>query len=324
MGFRTAWTNNVAKHEQVISVSPNAGEILVAFFVNDAVGDNFNWPPGWTNTQRITNTTNSQDLFSGTYGPCTGRETGWQFTDDSGVSNLIGGIAAFVQNTITYLDVAVVTAQTDSNQASPWTQDAAITPTNDGCTLVYIMGHDIIPPGVDHNIVLTATNTPGSLTWTNRANLDSAFANPDQGFEHIGMVTAFQATAGATTITGTGTSTPATSASRAVIVFALRRGTNITANPTNQVVQEGQTATFSVTALTRSGTLSYQWQNNTGSGWNDIGGATSTSYTTGTLVASTDNNTGIRVKVADDEGTVTSDSVVLTVLAVGKPWTYTA
>ena len=51
----------------------------------------------------------------------------------------------------------------------------------------------------------------------------------------------------------------------------------ITTQPTNQTVTVGNTATFSV-AATGSG-LNYQWQENQGVGWNNIGG-NSTGYTT--------------------------------------------
>lgn len=51
----------------------------------------------------------------------------------------------------------------------------------------------------------------------------------------------------------------------------------ISTQPTNQSATTGNAATFSVTA---SNAASYQWQVNTGSGWANIGGATSASYTT--------------------------------------------
>lgn len=51
----------------------------------------------------------------------------------------------------------------------------------------------------------------------------------------------------------------------------------ISSQPTSQSATTGNTATFSVTASNAAG---YQWQVNTGSGWANIGGATSASYTT--------------------------------------------
>lgn len=58
----------------------------------------------------------------------------------------------------------------------------------------------------------------------------------------------------------------------------------VTAQPVQQVAASGATATFSVTATAGSGSMLYQWRKN----GVDIGGATSSSYTTGTL-ASSDN-----------------------------------
>lgn len=65
---------------------------------------------------------------------------------------------------------------------------------------------------------------------------------------------------------------PATS-----VTFTVVAPVNITGQPTNQSATTGNTATFSVTASNAAG---YQWQINTGSGWSDIAGATTASYTT--------------------------------------------
>lgn len=82
---------------------------------------------------------------------------------------------------------------------------------------------------------------------------------------------------------------------------------SITAEPANQTVTAGQTATFNVTA---SGTapLSYQWQLNAA----DIPGATAASYTT---PVTTTANSGemFRVVVSNSAGSVTSNSATLTV-----------
>jgi len=56
----------------------------------------------------------------------------------------------------------------------------------------------------------------------------------------------------------------------------------VTAQPVQQVAASGATATFSVTATAGSGSMLYQWRKN----GVDIGGATSSSYTTGTLGSS--------------------------------------
>jgi len=82
---------------------------------------------------------------------------------------------------------------------------------------------------------------------------------------------------------------------------------SITAQPVDQTVNVGQTATFSVAA---SGTapLSYQWQRNN----TNISGATSSSYTTPTTTQ-TDNSSTFRVVVANSAGNATSNNATLTV-----------
>jgi hypothetical protein len=83
----------------------------------------------------------------------------------------------------------------------------------------------------------------------------------------------------------------------------------ITAQPTGQRVVVGSTATFTVTA-TGTAPLGYQWQKGT----TPISGATASSYTTPatTLV---DDGSSFQVVVSNSAGSVTSNSVMLTVAA---------
>ena len=85
----------------------------------------------------------------------------------------------------------------------------------------------------------------------------------------------------------------------------------ITTQPSNQTVTAGQTATFTVVA---SGTapLSYQWLENMGSGFTDISGATSASYTTPATTSANSGNT-FEVTVSNSQGPVTSNAATLTV-----------
>ena len=85
----------------------------------------------------------------------------------------------------------------------------------------------------------------------------------------------------------------------------------VTSQPTNQFVTAGQNATFNV-AATGNPTPTYQWQLNTGSGWNNISGATSTSYTV-TATISTQNGYQYRCVVSNSQGTVYSNVATLTV-----------
>jgi hypothetical protein len=84
---------------------------------------------------------------------------------------------------------------------------------------------------------------------------------------------------------------------------------SITAEPANQTVMAGQTATFSVSA-TGSDSLSYQWQRNA----MPIGGAISSSYTTAATTIS-ENGAQFTVVVSDLAGRVTSNAAILTVNA---------
>ncbi len=103
---------------------------------------------------------------------------------------------------------------------------------------------------------------------------------------------------------GTVTSTNATLTVTTTMVAPV-----ITAQPTNQSVTVGQTATIAVTA-TGTPTPTYQWQKNN----SDISGATSANYTTPATVQG-DSGATYRVIVSNSEGTVTSTAATLTVTA---------
>jgi hypothetical protein len=83
----------------------------------------------------------------------------------------------------------------------------------------------------------------------------------------------------------------------------------ITAQPANQSVVAGQTATFAVTA-TGTGALTYQWKKNGAA----ISGATAASYTTPATVAA-DSGAAFSVTVTSSVGNVTSNAATLTVTA---------
>jgi Ig-like domain-containing protein/immunoglobulin I-set domain protein len=81
----------------------------------------------------------------------------------------------------------------------------------------------------------------------------------------------------------------------------------ITQQPSNQTVNVGQKATFSVVA-TGTAPLSYQWQKNSAA----IAGANSASYTTPATTAA-DNGAQFRVMVSNSAGNITSNMAKLTV-----------
>ena len=99
----------------------------------------------------------------------------------------------------------------------------------------------------------------------------------------------------------------ATSASAILTVNSVPVGPSISAQPANQTVTVGLTATFSVVAA-GTAPLTYQWQKNNA----DISGANSAKYTTPPTVSG-DSGATFRVKVTNPVTTITSNPATLTV-----------
>lgn len=87
----------------------------------------------------------------------------------------------------------------------------------------------------------------------------------------------------------------------------------ISAQPADQSVLVGQTASFTV-AAGGVPTPAVQWQRRAAAGgtWADVAGATASTYTTAPLTLA-DHNVQFRAVLANDAGSVTSDAVLLTV-----------
>ena len=87
----------------------------------------------------------------------------------------------------------------------------------------------------------------------------------------------------------------------------------ITVQPTDQMVSVGQTATYSVTATSDHGALTYQWKKGFEFGSNaSIPGATSASYTT-PAATSADDGTIYWCFIVNADGTTETNNVILTV-----------
>jgi hypothetical protein len=116
----------------------------------------------------------------------------------------------------------------------------------------------------------------------------------------------------------TNTAGTATSAAATLTVNAAAVAPTITAQPANQTVTAGQTATFTVVA---GGTapLSYQWQKNGA----NVAGATAASYTTPATTTS-DSGSTFLVMVTNTAGTATSAAATLTVNAAAVAPSITA
>lgn len=99
----------------------------------------------------------------------------------------------------------------------------------------------------------------------------------------------------------------------------------ITAQPTQQSAAVGDTVTFSVTASSANGSISYQWYqapptavlSNTPGTWSAISGATGSSYTTSALTSG-DNGAWFYCVLTDSAGSVNTAQVRLFLLGTGS------
>lgn len=92
----------------------------------------------------------------------------------------------------------------------------------------------------------------------------------------------------------------------------------ITVQPTNQVVGSPYPATFTLTATTDEGTLTYQWKSSVdNSTFTNIAGATAATYTTPATVNG-DNPTVYHCVVTNDGGSTTSNVVQVQVTRWGR------
>jgi hypothetical protein len=152
--------------------------------------------------------------------------------------------------------------------------------------------------------ITLSDSTPGAVIYytTNGATPSMSSAQYSAGTPiQISSTTTIEAIAvasGYSNSAATGATYTITSAPRAP---------QITAQPANQTVTVGQTATFSV-VTTGTAPLQYQWQKNGAA----IAGATGSSYTSPATVSG-DNGSSITVVVTNAAGSLTSNAAMLTV-----------
>ncbi len=166
----------------------------------------------------------------------------------------------------------------------------------------------------DDLIVLWGLNPGGNGDWTYNNGTCTAGTftnlplNVNSQNAQVGVQYLNACSGGATgNLTFTGTSGANSTDWVGLFLAASQLGPTINTQPASQTVYSGNTATFSVSA-TGSGTITYQWKLN----GSNIGGATSSSYTTGTLSYS-DNGSIFAVVVTDSNGSTTSANALLTV-----------
>jgi len=228
----------------------------------------------------------------------------WQ---KSGV-NIAGAISA------SYTTPATTTADSGasfdvvvSNTAGTVTSAAATLTVNAAAvapTITTQPGNQTVTAGQTATFNVVATGTaPLSYQWQKSGvNIVGATST-----SYTTPVTATSDSGSTFAVAVTNTAGTVTSAAATLTVNAAAVAPTITAQPGNQTVTAGQTATFNVVA-TGTAPLGYQWQKN---GVN-IAGATATSYTT-PVTSATDSGSTFRVIVSNTAGTVTSSAATLTV-----------
>lgn len=242
MAYSNKWEQNTPANPCVISIAPNAGDILIAWAFNDEANANDldSDPAGWTLIFRGVST-NDNSTLRVCYKIATGAETSVSFNSASG-NIAIGGCIAFSgRDTTTPLDVTPVTL---ANSTSQTTADLSITPVTDGADLCFIFDCD----GGNSDYTFSFSTISGTTgAWTTRVDQRADFRN-------AGVGSATQATAGALTARGTST----VAGGRVAVLIALRPSSSpaTLSNPTpSGTVGTETTATVGATTDQTSGTL---------------------------------------------------------------------
>ncbi len=200
MAYKNSWTNSTQADPCVVTISPDADDFLIAWGMTDTTTGNPT-PSGWTLAHSGTSTFDNGVLIV-VYKVSDGTETSVSF---SGELTTIAGCASFDgRDTTTPLDVAVATFTSSTGDT---TTSISITPTTNGCDLVFVQGQD--DGNSDYSFTFSTTSgTTGS--WTTQVDQRAGFVN-------IGCGTATQTTAGALTA-----QCVSTSGGRIGVLFALR------------------------------------------------------------------------------------------------------
>jgi hypothetical protein len=213
--------------------------------------------------------------------------------------NLRNQISAFVAAAFAMLSLAgcaaVVSPNTPSSGPTPTAASITTQPTSQSVTMGQTATFTVLASGTAPLNYQWQRNGANISGGTNSSYTTPATTTADNGAKFNVVVS---------NSVGSATSSAAT-----LTVNAAPTAPTITAQPTNQAVTVGQTATFSVSA-TGSPTPTYQWQKNS----TNLAGATSASYTT-PATASADSGATFRVVVSNSAGNVTSNAATLTVTA---------
>jgi hypothetical protein len=200
------------------------------------------------------------------------------------------------------------------------TSNAAVLTVNSSVTVTANPSNSTICEGTGTSFSAAASGTGLNYQWEVSTNGGSTWSNVVNNANYSG------ATTPTLTLTNTPpafngyryrcniTSPPCTPGITTSALLTVNTFPVITAQPVNISICEGGNPTFSVTATTAVGSLTYQWQVNTGTGWNNIAGATSSSYSQ-TNIPVGQNGYQYRVIVTAGCGSSTSNAATITVNA---------
>ena len=277
---------------------------LYVFRKTDAFPGNVTTPSGWTLVQTDgTNFATRQALYRRT---ADGTETGsFDVTVEDSLAAGNPGRARIVRITGgTHGASTISRGQADSSGVFALT---GLTPSENNALVLSFFG------------ATSGAGTPGTLTLP--AGFSALGDAAGGGFGTNTRAAQLTQTTAVSTGSVSWTNSEVSRASGGFVVSVLPAAAppapTIDTQPTSQTVTAPASATFTV-AATGEGTLSYQWQVNDGGGWENISGATSTSYNTGSTTTALDGYQ-YRVNVTDDNDTVTSNAVTLTVEAAPGP-----
>lgn len=211
-----------------------------------------------------------------------GTQYQWYATVDDGTSVATGPTWSF---TTTNIPAAPVITLQPSNQT-----------VNAGQIATY----SAAASGSPSPTVQWQVSTDNGSTWSNISLATSAVYTLTAQISDSGK----QFRAIFTNVSGSATTNPA--------ILTVYEPPVVTTHPSNQIVNAGQTATFT-SAANGNPTPSIQWQTSTdGTSWTPISGATSTTYTTLPTVAA-DNGKRYRAVFTNVAGSTNSNPAILTV-----------
>ena len=248
----------------------------------------------------------------------------WEVSTDGGTTwNPVGGATS-----ATYTIASTTTGQSGNRYRCvvtgicppAVTSSAAILTVNSSVTISSNPANSTICEVSNTSFTVAAGGSGLSYQWEVSTNGGTTWTNVTNGGVYGG------ATSATLTLTNvpptfntyryrcTVSSPPCTPATSTAAILTVNTFPVITAQPTNVTICEFGNPTFSVTATTGVGSLSYQWQISTNAGvsWTNIAGATSSSYAQ-TNIPAGQNGYRFRVIVTAGCGSTTSNAGILTV-----------